>query len=123
MMTKTTLKPGQKGTKRLMEKYGERLICVHYRYDKQTSRRYTTVELVEEVSDWETPMTRISQPSEFATSRRVAVRVDYWEAELRQQVKTCIWRPRQKLWEMKYKNVIVLGLENRLVGEDEVVPE
>jgi len=94
--------------------YGKRLICVRYRYDEQTSRRYTTVALVEEVSDWETPMTKISQPSEFATSRRVAVRVDYWEAELRQQVKAAggIWRPRQKLWEMEYKDAVLLGTEN-----------
>jgi hypothetical protein len=28
------LKPGQKGTKRLVEKYGDSLLCVRYRYDE-----------------------------------------------------------------------------------------
>jgi hypothetical protein len=27
--------PGQKGTKRLVEQYGDALICVSYRYDKK----------------------------------------------------------------------------------------
>ena len=27
------LKPGQKGTMRLVEKYGKALLCVRYRYD------------------------------------------------------------------------------------------
>jgi hypothetical protein len=40
------LKPGQKGTKRLLEQYGDRLICVRYRYDAQQPRRFKTVELV-----------------------------------------------------------------------------
>jgi hypothetical protein len=29
------LKPGQKGTKQLLAQYGDRLICVRYRYDAQ----------------------------------------------------------------------------------------
>ena len=30
------LKPGQKGTKRLLAQYGDRLICVRYRYEPST---------------------------------------------------------------------------------------
>ena len=52
MIAKTTLRPGQKGTKHLMEKYGERLICVRYRYDETTHKRYTTVELIEAEATW-----------------------------------------------------------------------
>jgi len=33
MKTHTSLKPGQKGTKRLMEQYGKALLCVRYRLD------------------------------------------------------------------------------------------
>ncbi len=33
MKTQIHLKPGQKGTKRLVEKYGDALLCVRYRYD------------------------------------------------------------------------------------------
>jgi hypothetical protein len=40
MIAKATLRPGQKGTRHLMEKYGERLIRVRYRYDPKTNRRF-----------------------------------------------------------------------------------
>ena len=33
------LKPGQKGTKQLLSQYGDRLICVRYRYDVQRKKR------------------------------------------------------------------------------------
>jgi hypothetical protein len=43
---KITLKPGQNGTKRLVEQYGDQLICVRYRYDKVKRKRYKTIELI-----------------------------------------------------------------------------
>ncbi len=52
MEIKATMKPGQNGTKRYMENYGDRLLCVRYRYDKPKGRRYTTVELIEEDASW-----------------------------------------------------------------------
>ena len=36
------LKPGQKGTKQLLAQYGDRLICVRYRYDAQRKKRFNT---------------------------------------------------------------------------------
>lgn len=38
--------PGQLGTKRWKDQYGEALLCVRYREDTDAQRRYTTVELV-----------------------------------------------------------------------------
>jgi len=40
------LKPGQKGTTQLLAQYGDRLICVRYRYDAQRTKRFKTVELL-----------------------------------------------------------------------------
>jgi len=40
------LKPGQKGTKQYVEKYGDALVGVRYRYDKAGGRLLKTVELV-----------------------------------------------------------------------------
>ena len=48
MKTQTHLKPGQKGTKRLVEKYGDSLLCVRYRYDEIRGIRLKTVEIVVE---------------------------------------------------------------------------
>jgi len=33
MRVRLHLKPGQQGTRRLLEEYGDRLVCVRYRYD------------------------------------------------------------------------------------------
>jgi len=46
------LKPGQKGTEQLLAQYGDRLICVRYRYDAQRKKRFKTVELLVAECDW-----------------------------------------------------------------------
>ena len=106
----------QKGTKRLIEKYGDRLVCVRYKYDAEKGKRYTTVELIEEESDWtaESPASP-RQPS----AQRLGVRVEYWENDLRERVKAAggIWRPRQKVWELCYEDVVTLGIESRMVAD------
>jgi hypothetical protein len=38
MKTRVILKSGQKGTKRLVEQYGDALICVRYRYDAKAQK-------------------------------------------------------------------------------------
>ncbi len=52
MLTRLSLKPGQKGTKKLVVKYGDQLVAVRYRYDVARQRRYKTVELIVEESPW-----------------------------------------------------------------------
>jgi len=52
METRLTLRPGQPGTRKLVEKYGERLIRVRYVYDAEGRRRLKTVELVIEAVPW-----------------------------------------------------------------------
>ena len=44
--TKASLKPGDKGTAKHYDKYGDDLICVRYRYDEKSRKRITTVELI-----------------------------------------------------------------------------
>ena len=55
MRTRLTLHPDQDGAKQLRERYGERLVCVRYRYDEATKERWKTVELIIEKSAWEPP--------------------------------------------------------------------
>jgi len=47
----------------------------------------------------------------------VGVRVEYDETALRHAVKTAggIWRPRQRLWELSWEAVRILGLGSRVV--------
>src|SRR5688572_27556965 len=46
METRLTLRPGMPGTKKLQARFGDRLVCVRYVYDKERRRRLKTVELV-----------------------------------------------------------------------------
>ena len=46
MQARLKLKPGQNGTRKLLARFGERLLCVRYRYDEARSLRFTTVELI-----------------------------------------------------------------------------
>jgi hypothetical protein len=48
--TRLTLKPGQRGTHKLAARYGDRLMCVRYRYGEQWKKRYKTVELIVEAA-------------------------------------------------------------------------
>lgn len=52
MRVGSTLKPGAPGTRKLTQRYGDRLVAVRYRYDKPSQRRYTTVELIEDSQPW-----------------------------------------------------------------------
>ena len=78
MLTQATLKPGQKGTLGLFKIYGDRLVCVRYRYDPRRGKRYKTVELIVDEAVWKP----LRSPSEL-----VWVWVAYEEHALRERVK------------------------------------
>jgi len=101
METRATLRPGQKGTRKLLERFGDRLLRVRYVYDAEAGRRYKTVELIVSSGPW--------QPRQRSPRRRdddvVAVRIAYHETDLRERAKRlgALWRPAQKLWEMTWR--------------------
>ena len=116
METRLSLAPGQNGTKKLVATYGERLVCVRYRYDLQRKLRHKTVELIVETMPW---VPRGRHPRREPHDM-VAVRIAYAETELRERIKAAgaIWRPRQKLWEVDWKTVRDLALQSRVVAEE-----
>jgi len=111
MRTRLTLHPDQDGAKQLRDRYGERLVCVRYRYDETTKERWKTVELIIEKSAWEPP------PPRWQEDTLVALQVAAPEREVRQQVKAAggKWNPRRVVWELSYGQVIALGLTDRIV--------
>ena len=92
MITQSTLKPGQRGTKQLVDLYGNRLVWVRYRYDPRAGKRYKTVELIVEEGPW-------SPPSNRKPRQPVFVRIGYGEERLRERVKASggRWDARRKL--------------------------
>ena len=107
------LKPGQKGTKQLLAQYGDRLICVRYRYDAQRKKRLKTVELLVAERDWEPPRPR------FAHDQIVALRVAFADVAVRDRVKQAggTWNPERRVWQLRHDRVVALGLNSRIVDE------
>jgi len=116
MQTRLTLRPGQSGTKKLVERFGERLIRVRYLYDERAGRRLKTIELVLESVPW--------RPRARAARRRdddiVIVRIAWRETDLRERAKHlgAVWRPAQKVWEIKWGDAKRLGISDRVANDD-----
>ena len=113
MQIKTTLAPGQNGTKQLLKEYGDQLVCVRYRYDKARHKRIKTVELIVDEQDW---IPGVIIPAD----RRVALKIGFNETELREQIKQAggYWNPGKKAWILSYHKVLQMGLERRMVDEE-----
>lgn len=105
------LKPGQKGTKQLLARYGDRFICVRYRYDAQRKKRFKTVELIVAERDWEPPLPR------FAHDQVVGLRVPFAHVAVRDRVKQAggTWNLQRRVWQLRYDRAIALGLADRIV--------
>ena len=108
--TRLTLQPGQAGTRGLVDKYGDRLVCVRYRYDVARRKRYKTVELIEEEATW-TPQTE--SPGQEAL---VGVVMGKTENSLQQRIREAggRWNSTRGVWELRYADVVALGLTGRL---------
>jgi uncharacterized protein YqiB (DUF1249 family) len=115
---RSKLKPGQPGTRKLVEQYGDRLLCVRYRYDVLKRRRYTTAEIIVDESDWD-PM-----PSATARRERVAVRIEVQEVKLREKVKAAggRWDPERRVWHLPMEQVLQLGLDGRVAKDKPIAP-
>ncbi len=111
MKARLTLKPGQRGTKKLMARYGDALLYVRYRYDPVRKKRVKTVELILEEIDWEPP---VPKP---APDQIVGIRVTRDERSLRTAIKKAggTWNWHRRVWEVCYAEVVRLELEERIV--------
>ena len=99
------MRPGAKGTQRLLRVYGAQLLCVRYRYDERSRRRITTVELRVDEKPW-TPK---PQPT-------VHVEIRFSEARLQElaRKKGATWDRARQLWRMRRSAAIKLGLGHRV---------
>jgi hypothetical protein len=109
MRVRLVRKPGQSGTKAYVEEYGERLVCVRYRYDIQRKRRYKTIEIIVEERPW-SPALR--------PGMLVGVKINYGERDLARKVREAggVWHPQEKLWALLYEEAMRLGLSQRITS-------
>ena len=107
-----TLAAGKNGTKRLTSKYGERLLCVRYRYDPMRRKRLTTVELIEDAKF----LSHLKRKP--PRNKIVQITVAYGEVRVGKLVREAggKWNRKARVWELSYGEVLDLGLEERLVN-------
>jgi hypothetical protein len=111
VIARLKLKPGQKGTKALVEKYGDDLVCVRYRYDEASRTRIKTVELVLERKQLPPSAKNIKDET------LVPVQIAYGEAELGRMARAAggNWDPDVKLWYIKYGKIKGTTLEEHII--------
>ncbi len=111
MKTRLTLRPGDRGTKKLAEFYGDRLVAVRYRYDPETKRRIKTAEII--VDECECPPAK----EDIHPHDLLLVEVGYQEVGLREQVKQAggRWNPDLQGWILPRHRVVQLNLQHRIM--------
>ena len=103
-----TLKPGKMGTKRFLKQYGDKLVCVRYRINKQTKKRYTTVEIIVDERPY------IEQTIEVIVWLKIGfMNKDGMVKKLLASGAT--WLVEQQAWETEYETAKKLGLEKRII--------
>lgn len=97
MKTYTHLKPGQKGTRRLVEQFGDKLLCVRYRYDEIRQVRMKTVEIIVDERPCDPNMRHRDKDI-------VAVMVPFANFSLRDRLKEAggRWNPEEKIWRVLF---------------------
>ena len=108
LRTRVTLKPGRPGTKTLQAEYGDRLLCVRYRYDDERALRYKTVEVIVEECAW-------SPTHPYAPTEIIDLRIRPEERNLRHAAHLLGARrtPTRHTWRTTYAVAAILHLASR----------
>jgi hypothetical protein len=114
VITRLKLKPGQKGTKALVEQYGDALFCVRYRYDEASRIRIKTVELI--IEKKELPPSR-KKEQKIEDDTLVSVRIAYGEKQLGKMARSLggKWDPDVKLWFVQFGKIKGTELETHMI--------
>ena len=113
MKTRVILKPGQKGTKRLVEQYGDALLCVRYRYDAKAHKQYKTVEIIISETEWTPP------PARYPDGTLVPLKIGLNETTLQNQARAVggRWDKQQQVWIVPYGCIAGTKLEKFIAVE------
>ncbi|MGC9365352.1 MAG: hypothetical protein ACP5FZ_12395 [Fidelibacterota bacterium] len=114
VVTIKTIMPGQYGTKRLSEKYGEQLLAVRYRLDRERRKKLKTVEIV--VDEWDY---RETDKKRISPDKSVHLFIEYGEKELGVKIRRAggFWNKEKRYWELPYGRAVQLGLADRIIDD------
>jgi hypothetical protein len=113
MKTRVNLKPGQKGTKKLVQQYGDALICVRYRYDANKQKQYKTVEIIVSESEWTPPSAK------YSDGELVPLKIGLNETALQSQARAVggRWDKELRVWIVPYGCIAGTKLEKLISVE------
>jgi len=86
---------------------------VRYIYNAISGIKMKTVEFVEEQKPWS------RKRQSIPPNKIMHLRVEYDEVQIRNLVKSCggRWNKGKGYWELAYREVQILGLENRILND------
>ena len=111
MMIKKTLLPGDPGTKAVTEKFGEKLICIRYRYDPEKQMRLKTAEIILEAKVWKPDKKRIPG------NKLIKIRVGKFETTVQTLVQSYGGKrtDQTNTWLLPYCTIKKLNLQKRII--------
>ena len=111
-----TMRPGERGAKRFIERYGKRLCAVRYRSSDCGTKVFTTVEVIVDERPRTPPGMSLNAVHAERMQQAVALRIAYGETEMRQAVKAVggKWSRQLQAWITTRDKAIVLGLSHRI---------
>ncbi len=125
MRVRLVRRPGQHGTREYTEQYGDRLICVRYRYDATAGRRYKTIEIIVDEAPWAPPPAAGPAPQPAGAPQRpeprqlrpdTLVGIQGRQGDQRLRQAGGVWRWDLQLWLLSYAQAVSLCLTDRIVG-------
>ena len=117
MKTRLILKAGKKGTEKLVNLYGESLLCV--RYDEERKKRFKTVELIIDEVDWppkKRPDHDEPEKKPGSDDRILGIRIGLEDQYLQYKVRKAggVWDRKRRLWVIRAREVRKLDLWDRV---------
>lgn len=111
-----TIRPSERGAKRFLERYGERLCTVRYRASDCGSKIYTTVEVIVDTRLRTGDGICSNSVNAARKAELVALKIGYKETEQRRAVKQIggRWSRQIQAWITRREEAIKLGLAHRI---------
>ena len=112
-VTYMTVLPGYPGTKSLVDKFGDRLLCVRYKYNKDLKQKIKNAEIIIQEWNWE------KDPKDIPQNKIVHVRIEFGEKQLGLLIRLAggNLNKAKKYWELAYGTVRQLGLEDQIIQD------
>jgi hypothetical protein len=119
IVTTKTVLPGRYGTKRLQDKYGDKLLAVRYKLDMKRGKKIKTAEII--VDEWGLVEKSYSE-KRAPMNKIVHLYVDFGEKGLGLLIRNAggRWNKDKRYWELAYGKVLQLGLEGRILRRENV---